>query len=368
MRHLDFIRIVADEDVRYVDEKDRSYGGSWKRSGGRSAWFMLRRKIDRLLEFMRKPDTPEVFNLKNVDDSLKAIAEGRYEKTGGAARSDLRVAFPGVREAMYDLFKYLRDCYLSENIFARIRENPDGSDGTVLAEVRDLRRYLMLVEAEMMARGVVAVPRLAVRGQIEPQPVVERAPAVPFSEQHWNESSAQERRVPRFSSEGERFVDAGQRGAMREAMTTHASMIPQNQTPEEGVASNGTSVEEEIVHSPPHVVSAEWFRKNHIEDDYVAVFWTLRAPNVYVLDPFVDSYVLPRALRTSYLIGKDLKSWVIKIADVPEKFRDFFPCLQREVNAVHHDTLPEWQKSMYEWVEGETKFVLSANYSKWSET
>jgi hypothetical protein len=33
--------------------------------------------------------------------------------------------------------------------------NPLGTDGTVLAEVRDLRRYLLLVEAEMVARGVV---------------------------------------------------------------------------------------------------------------------------------------------------------------------------------------------------------------------
>ena len=43
------------------------------------------------------------------------------------------------------------------DIFQRIQVNPSGDDGTVLAEIRDLRRYLLLVEAEMVARGAVRV-------------------------------------------------------------------------------------------------------------------------------------------------------------------------------------------------------------------
>lgn len=41
------------------------------------------------------------------------------------------------------------------DIFEKIKENSSGDDGTVLAEVRDLRTYLILLECEMMRQGVV---------------------------------------------------------------------------------------------------------------------------------------------------------------------------------------------------------------------
>ena len=47
----------------------------------------------------------------------------------------------------------------AEDIVAQIRTRPRGEDGTVLTEVRDLRRYLLLVEADMVAAGVVEVDR-----------------------------------------------------------------------------------------------------------------------------------------------------------------------------------------------------------------
>ena len=53
-KHHNFLSVVLDEDLRYVLEKDRSYGASWKKSGGRSAWFMLKRKIDRMVEIYRE--------------------------------------------------------------------------------------------------------------------------------------------------------------------------------------------------------------------------------------------------------------------------------------------------------------------------
>ena len=42
------------------------------------------------------------------------------------------------------------------DIFAAIRKDPSGKDGSMLAEIRDLRRYLMLVEAEAYAQGWIA--------------------------------------------------------------------------------------------------------------------------------------------------------------------------------------------------------------------
>jgi hypothetical protein len=36
-----------------------------------------------------------------------------------------------------------------------VQSDPSGRDGSLLAEIRDLRCYLLLVEAEMVSRGVV---------------------------------------------------------------------------------------------------------------------------------------------------------------------------------------------------------------------
>lgn len=89
---------VAQQDILEVTVKDKSYGASWKKRGGIGAFMMLARKWDRLENIL----------------SLRG----------------------------YDIF----DCIMTQ---------PGGEDGSVLAEIRDLRRYLLLVEAEMVERGTV---------------------------------------------------------------------------------------------------------------------------------------------------------------------------------------------------------------------
>jgi hypothetical protein len=95
--YLDRLPEIAREDARHLREKEKTYQDSWKRRGGIGAFMMLARKWDR----------------------LENMLQGKYD------------------------------------IFAGIEQHPGGEDGTVLAEVRDLRRYLALVEAEMRQRGVV---------------------------------------------------------------------------------------------------------------------------------------------------------------------------------------------------------------------
>lgn len=90
-----FFRQIVDADIRETTAKDISYRASWKKRGGVGAFMMLARKWDR----------------------LESMAQERG----------------------YDVF---------------VRPG-DGSDGTVIAEVRDLRRYLMQLESELMARGEV---------------------------------------------------------------------------------------------------------------------------------------------------------------------------------------------------------------------
>jgi hypothetical protein len=99
--HMKYLKEVTQSDIAVLEHKERTYGGSWKKRGGVGAFMMLARKWDR----------------------LEGILNSRYR---------------------YDLF----DC---------ITCNPDGADGTALAEMRDLRRYLLLVESEMVARGAISV-------------------------------------------------------------------------------------------------------------------------------------------------------------------------------------------------------------------
>lgn len=101
MKHMEFLEHVTRNDVAALHEKEKTYRGSWKKRGGVGAFMMLARKWDRIEEMLSYNDGTQF------------------------------------------------------NIFAAIEARRNGDDGTVLAEIRDLRRYLVLVEAEMMARGVV---------------------------------------------------------------------------------------------------------------------------------------------------------------------------------------------------------------------
>jgi len=89
-RHLESI---AKADIEYVRRKDKQYDASWKKRGGQGAFFTVVRPWD------------------------------RFESIS--------------REAGYDIFEKIR------------AEGLSGPDGSLIACIRDLRRYLLLVEAEM---------------------------------------------------------------------------------------------------------------------------------------------------------------------------------------------------------------------------
>lgn len=186
MDHMKFLETVANDDVAVLRRKESTYQGSWKRAGGRSAWFMARRNIDRLLEMMKKPEDLPIFNLQNVEDTIAAISSAP-----GNGKGSLEVQFPGTREATCAILTHLKRCYTAENIFAKIREEPSGNDGTVLAVIRDLRRYLMLVEAEMMARQVVKpeiveklVPRMEEQKPYTPEDGGQHASLFPWQREN----------------------------------------------------------------------------------------------------------------------------------------------------------------------------------------
>lgn len=105
---------VANEDVTGLIEARRNYGESWKQEGGFSAYFNIKRKIDRLVRLCSR--APEVINNRPTSET------------------------PVVRER-FDIFSQI----MSDLI--------QGGEGTLDA-IRDLRRYCALVEADMILRGV----------------------------------------------------------------------------------------------------------------------------------------------------------------------------------------------------------------------
>ena len=90
---LQQVSVVANEDVKKLHEAEKSYGDSWKQRGGVCAFMMLARKWDRL---------------------EKQVVETQFD-VFAAAEKDQRV------------------------------------EG-VIDDIRDLRRYLLLVEAELNER------------------------------------------------------------------------------------------------------------------------------------------------------------------------------------------------------------------------
>jgi hypothetical protein len=86
------LRDILEAQIKLIVEKDNQYRGSWKKRGGRGAWYTMARPIDR----------------------LENLVELKY---GG------------------DIFAGL------------IAENGSKADGTILACLHDIRSYALLVEA-----------------------------------------------------------------------------------------------------------------------------------------------------------------------------------------------------------------------------
>lgn len=95
MLYMDHIDNVATESLMLIREKTVTYADSWKKRGGPGAWFTTVRPWDRLEHIVR--------------------------------------SFDG-------------------DIFRAIESDPTGQDGSALACIRDVRNYLILIEAEMEAR------------------------------------------------------------------------------------------------------------------------------------------------------------------------------------------------------------------------
>jgi hypothetical protein len=326
MDHMDFIDRVAASDCDVLREKEATYKGSWKMSGGRSAWFMARRNMDRLLNMMASPERPEHFQPRLSD--IPAFTD--------------------------EQFKFLLKAYIAEDIFAKIEEQPGGEDGTVLAVLRDLRRYCTLVEAEMMARGVVPAPA-----------------------------------EPELGAEDKEVLDAYLRRENLKAADVVAAHRPEKvvtinevdeQMPELRPLplSAWHSPEEDTFGGPrPHPsdgshhaslvpwqldfsqYSAFVARLGH---DDVDRFWRRVTANIFRLETVVDERPLPPDLHNHYIMGEGC--WLINLEDLPDELRDCYPHLQPEMNAFEYEQSLREFRFMYENREG--KWRLRDEYQLWA--
>lgn len=104
---FDILSTLVNDDVTILKIKDKSYGSSWRKRGGIGAYMMAARKWDRLEEMMtiRNTETGEVIGYQ-------------------------------------DMFIIIRDEYARG-----VYDNGAEPDNSFLAQLRDLRRYLGLIDS-----------------------------------------------------------------------------------------------------------------------------------------------------------------------------------------------------------------------------
>lgn len=114
--NLDFIEPISRADIAGLQKAQKSYGDSWKKRGGVGAFMMLARKWDRIEEALRP--------------SNEFAGQGCANIVSGTTTAC----------AAYDVLRA-----------AEIDKRSEG----IIDDIRDLRRYLLLVESELLARGIV---------------------------------------------------------------------------------------------------------------------------------------------------------------------------------------------------------------------
>jgi hypothetical protein len=126
MSYTNYLSEISRSDVEVVVDKDLQYGSSWKRRGGVGAYMMLARKMDRI----------ETALTPHPDDETRANGSTEFH-----------------RVAPWDIFGAIE---------------ADHRDEGILDDIRDLRRYLLLVEAEMRARETKKQSQATVPGSDRP--------------------------------------------------------------------------------------------------------------------------------------------------------------------------------------------------------
>lgn len=136
--HLSYLSPIANEDVEGIMRAEQQYGSSWKRRGGVGAYMMLCRKFDRIEQALSRQPLSDS-DRENLRDTAESMVSDGAEH-------------PGTDQATYDLLMRAANAIQPYDLFAHAEadKRPEG----LIDDIRDLRRYLLLVEAELRARGI----------------------------------------------------------------------------------------------------------------------------------------------------------------------------------------------------------------------
>jgi hypothetical protein len=384
MDHMQHLETVAHSDVSVLHFKESTYQGSWKRAGGRSAWFMARRNADRLITLMSPKQFPGFVNRDNINATLAALRDWVHY-------SNQVTKLPGSIEATMQIIDAIRDMSVSEDLFGKIAEKPSGKDGTVLACVRDLRRYLLLVEAEMIAEGVV---------EPETPPVTfYQPPTVDAYQMMANETGLSRDEVKRRCHEACYSVDPGAANGGRAGPPTPRKVDVKTVDVHAGPVYAGGMVHEKGKHprlptneellqmgypprtpedgshhasQVPWVIEREYYEVlvQRVGKDIIDAFYSHRAGLVWRLEPIVAGQEkCPREIAQCYTWHRSSDAsyfWVLNRVMVPEDLNDQFLRLQPEMNQFEYDQSEQTYRFMYSYQDGPQKWTLRDEFQVWA--
>jgi hypothetical protein len=407
MNHMQHIESVALSDCAVLQSKEATYQGSWKRAGGRSAWFMARRNMDRLLVMMKAKDVPGYVTVENVLATLQAL-DNHVHYGLDARKGPDGLGLPGSIEASRDIIAHLKDAYTADDIFGRIAQKPKGEDGTVLACMRDLRRYMLLVEAEMIAEGVVepesktyeqeqwpvdvytaisnetGLPREEVKRRCiaacysaEPPaaPVPEPGPAIgETGDTPSCGDGSFDTRMQRIAEKDVIFKGAREINPLFDKVfvdgkVTEASGVRRPPTEEE-LAAMGRTADDGAQHASlfPWEIGGTFYNtlKERVGGILMDAFFTQRTPTIWRLNSVVASATIPRELKNvyDYTAVDNVTRYVLNRRKLPDELQDQWPRLQQEMNEFEFGQSPVEFRFMYSPLN--EKIVLRDDYADWA--
>jgi len=268
-RHLDGI---VQRDLSYVRKKDTQYNASWKRRGGSGAWFTIVRPWDR----------------------LENIVSGQH----------------------HDIFSAIH------------KEGLDGPDGSVIACIRDLRRYLLLVEAEMMEQIMPTQRRF--RGE---RPEELSVPGTPEDGGHHARQRDPDDLWPWVAS----VDDYNAIPSKLHNIWSSSSWLEPRITPEqyESLSQIG------------------WLSGKQIQACYSPVYMDFETGED-VDDPVIYKYADSKTPDNGRW---KLHAYWLDLSKCPPSERDRYRCLPNELNLKEAESLMEYRE-LYSWVPNLQRYVL----------
>lgn len=268
---------ICERDVQYVREKDTQYDASWKRHGGAGAFFTIVRPWDRF-----------------------------YHMATGPAASGHE----------HDIFRIIRAQGLS------------GPDGSMIACVRDLRRYLLLLEAEMTEQ-LCAHKDAVTLGTITGQ----------------------------RGGELDKFLHGARPPGMAHLPEMHGNVDAVHATPSAG--SQHASL-------TPWAAAQPWFDRHPECIVMRDRWWRQVVRGKWVLQSCIHGEPPPDEIRQLYRHYPDYDRWLLRILDCPDELRHWHPVLRREINSKEWSEMELWKQKLYNWNAIENKYVLDPAERAWS--